>query len=88
MKQYQINIRGKVQGVWFRESARQQAVQLKLHGFARNETNGSVYIEVEGDGSALEAFLAWCRKGPRGAVVEGVSYNEHSPTGYKSFEVR
>ena len=65
-------ISGNVQGVLFRESARREALRLGLLGFARNEPDGSVHIEAEGEESHLRLFLAWCRKGPASARVEQV----------------
>ena len=41
-----------------------------MTGFARNEPDGSVYIEVEGEDDALKEFIAWCGRGPSRAVVE------------------
>lgn len=71
-KHLSIRIYGTVQGVFFRHSAREKARELNIRGFARNDDDGSVYIEAEGDEAALEQFLAWCRKGPPQAAVEKV----------------
>lgn len=67
-----IRVEGRVQGVGFRAGAAQEARRLGLAGFARNEADGSVAIEVEGEAAALEAFVAWCRLGPSAARVERV----------------
>lgn len=68
---------GRVQGVFFRHSAREKAHELSITGFARNEADGSVYIEAEGEENALEKFIAWCRIGSDLAKVEkiDVSYS-------------
>ncbi|MGH2560613.1 MAG: acylphosphatase [Thermomicrobiales bacterium] len=67
-----MRISGLVQGVFFRASARDEAQQLGLGGFVRNQPGGSVLIEVEGDDDAVAAFVAWCRHGPPDARVTAV----------------
>lgn len=67
-----ITVSGRVQGVLFRDSARRRARKLALTGFVRNEPDGSVYIEAEGEKEKLNEFLKWCRKGPLFASVKEV----------------
>lgn len=69
-----IKIYGQVQGVFFRYSAQEKAEELKIAGFARNEPDGSVYIEAEGEEGDLKSFLEWCENGPDSANVEKVGY--------------
>ena len=88
MERYIITVTGKVQGVFFRSTAEDIATHLGLQGFARNEPDGSVYIEVEGDEPALKDFLAWAKQGPKHAKVERVDYTEKPPVGLKGFETR
>ena len=88
MKRYIITITGKVQNVYFRDTARRVADDLGLTGFARNEPDGSVYIEVEGDESALREFRAWCNEGSELSKVEHVSYAESTPLGDSDFTIR
>jgi len=85
MKQLSITVSGKVQGVYFRAHAQSQAQKLGLHGFARNEPDGSVYIEVAGEEKALEAFVAWCHQGSPEAVVEQVLHREQPVAGHQGF---
>jgi acylphosphatase len=80
-----IRAHGLVQGVYFRASARAEARRLGLTGFARNEPDGSVRIEVEGDPAAVDRFLAWCRHGPPGARVDRLDVEEGEPRGYAAF---
>ena len=68
-----LRIRGRVQGVWFRGSAKEQAEILGLIGWARNCSDGSVEILAQGPGAALRRFAAWCENGPAGARVTGVT---------------
>ena len=82
-----IRVHGRVQGVSFRAAARAEARRLGLAGFARNEPDGSVAIEVEGDEAALAAFVAWCRVGPPAARVERVEVVAAAPKGHDGFAV-
>ena len=61
MKHLDIRVRGRVQGVCFRESTRQEAQRLGVAGTVRNEPDGSVFIQAEGDEKPLERLVAWCR---------------------------
>jgi acylphosphatase len=83
-----VIITGKVQGVSFRSSARREAERLGLHGFARNESDGSVYIEAEGNHKQLQEFLEWCKEGSPAALVESVETSTHEPHGHQGFEKR
>ena len=82
-----IRVHGLVQGVSFRVTARAEARRLGLAGFARNEPDGSVRIEVEGEAAAVERFLAWCRHGPPGARVDRLDIEASEPRGYPAFTV-
>ncbi len=74
MTHLNVKIYGRVQGVLFRHSARKEADKLDINGFARNDPDGSVYIEAEGEKENLEKFLAWCQTGPEIAKVEKVDF--------------
>jgi acylphosphatase len=83
-----IRVHGRVQGVFFRDSAEQEAVRLGLAGFVRNEPDGTVYIEAEGGAQALNRFLNWCRRGSRSAHPDRVEAEEDALQHFKSFSVR
>jgi len=68
-RHYNITVKGRVQGVGFRYNARRQALTLGLDGLVRNMPDGSVYIEVEGNTSDLDEFVAWCKEGSSGSRV-------------------
>lgn len=85
MKHIAIHIRGRVQGVFYRASTEQQARALGVNGFVRNEADGSVYIEAEGEEQAVEALVSWCRQGPPRANVEHVDVTEISPRNFTDF---
>jgi len=89
MKHINIKIYGDVQGVCFRYDSKEKADELELAGFVRNEPDGTVYIEVEGEEDALNKFLEWCEKGPKFAKVEQVEFESGDASGaFESFEVR
>lgn len=67
-----LRIRGRVQGVFFRESMRQRAEQLKVTGWVRNRSDGSVEALVQGEPFAVDAMLEWARRGPDVARVDRV----------------
>ena len=63
-------VSGKVQGVWFRASARDQALALELRGYARNLADGRVEVLAVGGEAAIDRLAAWLRQGPPRARVE------------------
>ncbi|HET9552130.1 MAG TPA: acylphosphatase [Anaeromyxobacteraceae bacterium] len=65
-------VSGKVQGVFFRQATADEAARLGLDGWVRNLGDGRVEAEAEGERASLEALLAFCRRGPPAARVEGV----------------
>lgn len=81
-------IRGKVQGVWFRESARRQAELLGLQGHALNLDDGSVEVVAAGGAAELDRFAAWLQRGPPLARVEHVSTEEMPDPGLRGFSTR
>ncbi|WP_158826035.1 acylphosphatase [Mucilaginibacter lacusdianchii] len=87
MKHLNITVQGKVQGVFYRASTKAVADQLGIRGFVKNERNGDVYIEAEGEASFLEMFLEWCNEGPERARVTAVNTQEGEVKNYRNFEV-
>lgn len=71
-----LSIRGRVQGVWFRESMRLEAERLGVAGWVCNRLDGTVEAVVQGPAEAVEAIIRWARRGPRDARVEGVEIAE------------
>ena len=86
-KHYAIKISGLVQGVFFRASAKAMADSMGISGIVRNEPDGSVYVEAEGEGDDLRKFIEWCRHGPRRAIVERSNASEGVVKNYKSFVI-
>jgi acylphosphatase len=87
MKHLDIRVVGKVQGVFYRDTAKAVADQLGIKGTIKNEPDGSVMIEAEGDDFSMELFLEFCRKGSDRAEVESVEINESELKEYRNFEV-
>ena len=87
-KAVDVRVRGRVQGVSFRMCAEQRAAELGVVGWVRNEPDGSLAAQVEGDEGAVDAFVDWCRQGPPYARVEGVETGPVPVTGATSFRVR
>jgi acylphosphatase len=85
----ELRIRGLVQGVTYRASAREAARELGLTGWVRNEVDGSVSAVAEGPRDRLDQFVAWCHHGPVGAEVDGVETRFGPATGeFAGFTVR
>ena len=83
-----IRVTGKVQGVFFRATAMDKAIELSINGFVRNEADGSVYIEAEGRSKNMEGFLEWCRTGPQFSKVDKVAIEESPLCNYLKFEIK
>ena len=83
-----IRVEGIVQGVNYRQAARREAQRLGIAGFARNEPDGSVTVDAEGDPEVVRQFAAWCRLGPDAAQVESLQISEGLPVGYEGFARR
>jgi len=83
-----VIVSGRVQGVWFRGTARQEALARGLSGWVRNRPDGTVEAVFEGSRRAVESMVAWCYRGPRLARVESVQVRWEEPTGeFSTFSV-
>nr|WP_312508708.1 acylphosphatase [Pseudomonas luteola] len=82
-----IHVDGRVQGVHYRESAREEAERLGITGWVRNLGDGRVEIKCEGEPEAVEQFLAWLRHGPAQANVNQVLVQDHALLGLGNFTV-
>lgn len=87
-KHYVINVKGKVQGVYFRASTQEYARNLGLKGWVKNQPDGSVQICAEGPEDALDTLVEWCGTGPPSAEVENVESKEGALKHFNHFEVR
>lgn len=87
-KHLTIHVFGSVQGVFFRAETVEKACELGLSGWARNEPDGSVLIEAEGDKQELERLVAWCHEGPAVAQIERVEASEGLWQNMTGFEIQ
>ena len=83
-RRVKLEIRGIVQGVFFRAETRSKARDLGLNGYVRNMPNGSVEAMAEGPSVKVDAFINWCGSGPPLARVENVLVTEQEPEGTES----
>jgi acylphosphatase len=82
-----VVVHGFVQGVGFRFAVERAAASRGLAGWVRNRPDGAVEAVFEGQREDVEALVAFCRQGPRGAAVERVDVAEESPEGLAGFRV-
>ena len=85
---YRVTVAGRVQGVWYRQSCRRQAVALGVHGWVRNDGDGTVQAVLEGEAGAVDQLVAWMRIGPPHARVAKLDVRPETPLGEQGFEVR
>ena len=83
-----VLVSGRVQGVWFRETCREQATLAGVAGWARNLSDGRVEVVLEGPAAAVDRVVAWCHEGPRRARIDGVESVVETPVGEHGFRVR
>ena len=83
-----LTLSGRVQGVGFRFSTVHKAEQFNIKGFVKNQPDGTVYIEAEGEPENLNHFLEWCHEGPPSANVENVQKQEIPIQNFKRFSLK
>lgn len=87
METVHLVITGKVQGVFYRASAKKKAEELNIRGWIKNTSEGNVEALVTGNQVEIEKFIQWCRSGPDRAVVEEVRIHEHEFREFGSFKI-
>lgn len=80
-------IKGKVQGVFYRSTARKIAGKLNLAGWIKNTKDGNVEAIATGDQEQLQEFINWCKKGTEKAEVEDIIITQETETPFKGFEI-
>ncbi len=84
-----VRISGRVQGVWFRQSTREQAAGLGITGWCRNCPDGSVEALFQGKKEVVQNIIDWCHEGPKMARVDQVDVEWlDCADGFSVFEVR
>ena len=81
-------VRGRVQGVAYRQHTDEQAQRLDLDGWVRNLDDGRVEVLFEGETEAVQELAAWLEQGPAAAEVAGVTLSEMPLQGMAGFIVR
>jgi acylphosphatase len=80
-----VVVRGRVQGVFFRDTTRRMAAERGVAGWVRNRPDGAVEAVFEGEPEAVESMVRFAHEGPRGADVESVEVVEEEPEGLSEF---
>jgi acylphosphatase len=88
MVRRQVVVTGRVQGVWFRETCKEQAEALGVTGWVRNRDDGRVEAAFEGEPDAVDQMVAWCRSGSSLASVDDIEVTEQDPVGDRGFTTR
>lgn len=83
-----VIVHGLVQGVFFRDHTRRQAVILGVGGWVRNRRDGTVEAVIEGDADKVAAMVEWLRTGSPHSVVESLDIQDEEPRGEKGFDIR
>jgi len=83
-----VFVKGRVQGVYFRQNLKVVAKRHKIDGWVRNLKDGRVEAVLEGDELGVSEVIEWCHAGPRGATVDDVDIEYETYTGeFNSFKV-
>ena len=82
-----IVVKGRVQGVYFRQTAQDKATTLGITGTVRNLPDRSVKIIATGIKEQLDKLIAWCRQGPSRAEVSGIELKEEALREFPDFRI-
>jgi acylphosphatase len=83
-----VVVRGRVQGVWFRQSTREHARSHGVAGWVRNLPDGTVEAVLEGPTKAVQRMVRFCETGPARADVDRIEQHDEAPEGLSGFEIR
>ena len=87
-KKVTLKIKGRVQGVFFRAGTQEKARELGLTGWVKNEADGTVILEAEGEEQKLRELIRWCQEGPEYAKIDNTEVNWQPPNGqYQDFSI-
>jgi acylphosphatase len=87
MQSVSITVKGKVQGVFYRQSTKETATGLGVTGEVKNLANGDVYMIATGTEEQLEKLIQWCKKGPERAVVTDVLVEDRPLQRFDKFRI-
>jgi acylphosphatase len=83
-----VTVRGRVQGVFFRDSVRRRAQSQHVTGWVTNRTDGAVEAVFEGEPENVARLIEFAKTGPRHAEVDSVDVRDEEPEGLRGFEIR
>ena len=83
-----VVVHGRVQGVFFRDTVRRRARELRVAGWVRNRPDGAVEAVFEGDPTSVEGMVSLCREGPPQADVRSVECFDEPVEGVGGFTIR
>ncbi len=87
MKTFRIIVKGKVQGVFYRQSTKEKAIALHLKGTVKNLSNGDVEVIATGAEENLHELCEWCKVGPPKAIVAGITIIHLDLTPFDNFSI-
>ena len=87
MKTIRLTVKGKVQGVFYRASAKEMADRLGITGWIKNLPDKNVEIKATSADDLLQQFIAWCKQGPRRAIVDEVIIEEVPLEPFNDFRI-
>jgi acylphosphatase len=88
MSSKRILVEGGVQGVFFRQSAKNKADELGVTGWVRNLPDGRVEIEAHGDKEAVDGLIEWCKDGPIHADVDDITTEDADHEDHGEFKIK
>jgi acylphosphatase len=87
LKTVSITVTGKVQGVFYRQTAKEKATELGIKGEVKNMPDETVQITVTGTKEQIEQLIEWCRQGPPKAEVQNVITEEMPLQSFDKFSI-
>ena len=88
METVHLVIKGKVQGVYYRATAKEKANELGIKGWIKNAPGGHVEIMAAGNKEELEKFIGWCRRGPKHAEVSDIIVTTREEQYFSNFTIK
>jgi acylphosphatase len=86
-KRIHIKIYGRVQGVWFRKWAQSKAQELGISGWVKNESNGSLSLQAEGNEAGLSRLVEECHEGPEKAIITDLTTKDIASVEDEGFNI-
>ena len=87
MKTVSITVKGKVQGVFYRQTAKEKAQEFGISGKVMNLPNGDVQVIATGHDEKIDRFIDWCRQGPLKATVTGLEIRDLPDEVFSHFQI-